>query len=123
MPRFAPLIKVSNCRQLGANVILEGDSFDEARTLAMQLAKEHGQIYISGYDDAAIIAGQGTIGLEILADVPDVDAIVIPVGGGGLIAGIGTAVRAEARHEDHRRRTARGADAARLAGSGGSHAH
>src|SRR2546421_1757256 len=69
MPKWAPLVKVTNCRSFGANVILHGESFDEARTRALELAEEKGLTYVSGFDDAAIISGQGTMGLEILADV------------------------------------------------------
>ncbi len=93
MPRFAPLIKVANCRKLGATVILHGDTLAQARARADQLADEQGLTYVHGYDDAAIIAGQGTIGLEILEQVPDADAIVASIGGGGMIAGIARAVK------------------------------
>lgn len=94
MPKWAPLLKVANCRALGANVVLHGDTFDEARQRATQLCAEGKMTYIHGFDDPAIIAGAGTCGLEILEDVPDADAIIVPVGGGGLISGIGTAVKA-----------------------------
>ena len=93
MPRFAPLVKSNTCRRLGANVILHGSSFLEAKDHARALAAEHGFTYIHGYDDPAIIAGQGTMGLEILEQVPDVEAIVIPVGGAGLLAGVALAVK------------------------------
>ena len=93
MPRFAPLIKVANCRKLGAHVILHGHNLAEARTHADALAEERGLTYIHGYDDAAIIAGQGTIALEILEHVQDIDAIVASIGGGGMIAGIARAVK------------------------------
>jgi len=93
MPRFAPLIKVANCRKFGATVVLHGNDLAEARTRADELAQEHGLTYIHGYDDAAIIAGQGTIGLEILEQVPDIDAVVASIGGGGMIAGIALAVK------------------------------
>lgn len=93
MPRFAPLVKSNTCRRLGANVVLHGASFLEAKDHARALAAERGFTYIHGYDDPAIIAGQGTMGLEILEQVPDVEAIVIPVGGGGLLAGIALAVK------------------------------
>lgn len=93
MPTYAPLIKVSTCRRLGATVIVHGGSFAEARAQADRLAAEHGYAYIHGYDDPAVIAGQGTMGLEILQQVPAVDAIVAPIGGGGLIAGISLAVK------------------------------
>jgi threonine dehydratase len=94
MPKYAPLVKVSNCRSFGANVILCGDSFQEAKDHAMALKEEKGLVYVHGFDDEQIIAGAGTLGLEILEDVPDVDAVIVPIGGGGLIAGIGTAVKA-----------------------------
>lgn len=93
MPNHAPLIKIAACRRLGANVIVAGDSFAEARERADALAQEHGYTYVHGYDDPAVIAGQGTIGLEILDQLPEVDAIVAPFGGGGLIAGIALAVK------------------------------
>jgi threonine dehydratase len=93
MPRFAPLIKFNTCRRLGANVVLHGASFLEAKDHARALAAEQGLTYIHGYDDPAIIAGQGTMGLEILEQVPDVEAIVIPVGGAGLLAGVALAVK------------------------------
>jgi len=93
MPRFAPLTKVSNCRRLGARVVLEGANISEARKHADQIAAEKQLTYINGYDDPAIIAGQGTIGLEIARQVPDLDAIVVPIGGAGLIAGIALALK------------------------------
>jgi threonine dehydratase len=94
MPKWAPMIKVANCRAFGATVIQHGDSFQDARNHAHALMNERGMIYVHGFDDLDIIAGQGTLGLEILEDVPDVDAVVVPVGGGGLIAGVGTAIKA-----------------------------
>jgi threonine dehydratase len=94
MPKWAPLIKVSNCRSFDAQVILHGESFDEARQHAMQLAQEKRLTYIPGFDDADVIAGQGTMGLEILEDVPDLDVVIVPIGGGGLAAGVGTAIKA-----------------------------
>jgi threonine dehydratase len=93
MPIWAPLVKVDNCRQLGADVVQHGESFAGARERALAIAHETGKAFIPAYDDPAIMAGQGTIGVEILEDVPDVDAIFVPVGGGGLIAGIATAVK------------------------------
>ena len=93
MPRFAPLIKVSNCQKLGATVVMHGKDFGEAKAHAHQLGEERGLAYIDGYDDPAIIAGQGTMGLEILEQVPDLDAVVVPVGGGGLLAGVALAVK------------------------------
>lgn len=93
MPRFAPLIKITTCRRLGAKIILEGESFAEARKHAQQLSRDEHLTYVHGYDDAAIIAGQGTIGLEILEQVPDLEAVVLPIGGGGLAAGVSLAVK------------------------------
>jgi threonine dehydratase len=93
MPRWAPIVKISNCRTLGANVILHGESYDEARHQARLLAEQQKLTYIPGFDDPDIIAGQGTMGLEILQDVPDVDAVIVPVGGGGLISGVSLAVK------------------------------
>lgn len=93
MPTFAPLTKVSNCRKLGANVVLHGNDLAEARVKADELAQERKLTYINGYDDPEIIAGQGTLGIEIAAQVPDVDYVLVPIGGGGLVAGIGVALR------------------------------
>jgi threonine dehydratase len=93
MPQYAPLIKVTNCQRLGANVVLQGDDFAEAKAHAHELAAERGLAYIDGYDDPAIIAGQGTLGLEILDQVKDVDAVIVPVGGAGLIAGVSLAIK------------------------------
>jgi threonine dehydratase len=93
MPKFAPLIKVSNCQKLGATVVLCGKDFGEAKAHAHEIAKEKGLAYIDGYDDPAIIAGQGTMGLEIMEQVPDADALIVPVGGGGLLAGLALAVK------------------------------
>src|SRR5207302_9444391 len=93
MPRFAPLIKVSTCQQLGATVVLHGADFGEARAHAHRIATEKGLAYIDGYDDPSIIAGQGTMGLEIVEQIPDLEAVVVPVGGAGLIAGVSLAVK------------------------------
>lgn len=93
MPTFAPLTKVSNCRKLGANVVLHGNDLAEARVKADELAQERKLTYINGYDDPEIIAGQGTLGIEIAAQVPDVDYVLVPIGGCGLVAGIGVALR------------------------------
>ncbi|MDQ5978525.1 MAG: threonine dehydratase [Verrucomicrobiota bacterium] len=93
MPDYAPLIKVSTCRRLGARVLIHGRDFAEARARADALGAAEQLAYIHGFDDPAIIAGQGTLGLEILEQVPDVDAIVCPVGGAGLIAGLSLAVK------------------------------
>ena len=93
MPRFAPLTKVVNCRRLGAEVVLAGTNIAEARAHADQVAATRGLTYINGFDDPGIIAGQGTIGLEIAAQVPGVEAVVVPVGGAGLVAGIALAIK------------------------------
>eukprot|EP01059_Diplonema_ambulator_P005002 TRINITY_DN14742_c0_g1_i1.p1 TRINITY_DN14742_c0_g1~~TRINITY_DN14742_c0_g1_i1.p1 ORF type:complete len:442 (+),score=151.99 TRINITY_DN14742_c0_g1_i1:42-1367(+) len=93
MPTFAPLAKVSRCRDLGATVHLHGANIQEARMHALTLMKENGMRYINGYDDPEIIAGAGTIGIEILEQVPDAEVVVIPIGGAGLIAGIALAVK------------------------------
>ncbi|HET7033108.1 MAG TPA: threonine ammonia-lyase [Casimicrobiaceae bacterium] len=95
MPVFAALIKVTNCRQFGANVILHGADLTEARAHAGEIAARDGLTFIHPFDNPHIVAGQGTMGLEILEQTPDVEAIVVPVGGGGLIAGIGVAVKAK----------------------------
>lgn len=94
MPDYAPLIKITTCERLGARVIIHGRDFTEARAEADVRAAADGLTYIHGFDNPAIIAGQGTLGLELLKQVPDLDAIVCPVGGAGLIAGIGVAVKA-----------------------------
>ena len=95
MPRFAALIKVTNCRQLGATVELFGSDVVACRERAEELAREHDLAFIHPFDNEDVIAGQGTMGLEILEQTPAVDAIVVPVGGAGLIAGIGTVVKAK----------------------------
>jgi len=93
MPKFAPLTKVVNCRQMGAKVMLHGDNYDEARLHAMQLAESEGLTLIHGFDDDAVIAGQGTMGLEIIEQVPDLEAVIVPIGGAGLIAGVALAIK------------------------------
>ncbi len=93
MPRFTPAVKVENTRRLGAEVVLSGDSFDEARELMQRMAVEQGLTIIHPYDDPLIIAGQGTLGLEMLEAQPNLDALVLAIGGGGMIAGIATAAR------------------------------
>ena len=95
MPDYAPLVKISTCRQLGARVVVEGRDFAEARAAADRWADREGLTYIHGFDDPRIIAGQGTMGLEILEQCPEADAIVCPIGGAGLIAGIAVAVKAQ----------------------------
>ncbi len=99
MPKAAPLVKRTTCEQLGANVVSHGDSFYEAFERAQELAAQHGYAYVHGYDDPAIIAGQGTMGLEILEQIAHEengrmpDAMVVPLGGGGLLAGLAACVK------------------------------
>ena len=93
MPQHTPTVKVERTRGFGAEVVLHGDSFDAARDKALQMADEQGLSFVHPFDDAAVIAGQGTIGIEMLKAQPDLDTLVIAVGGGGLISGIATAVR------------------------------
>ncbi len=94
MPEFAPLIKITTCQRMGARVVLHGSDFSEALAEANRFVEREGLTYVHGFDDPDIIAGQGTLGLEILEQVPDVEAIVCPVGGGGLLAGLCVAVKA-----------------------------
>jgi threonine dehydratase len=94
MPRFAPAVKVERTRGFGATVVLEGDTFDDAREHGLALARERGLTLVHPYDDLAVMAGQGTIGLEMLAQQPAIDTLVVAIGGGGLISGVATAARA-----------------------------
>ena len=98
MPRLTAGVKVARTQGFGAEVILFGDSLDEAHNHAMALAQAQGLTFVHPYDDVDTIAGQGTVALEMLADVPDLDCLVIAVGGGGLIAGIATVAKALQRH-------------------------
>ena len=98
MPKFAAFIKVTNCRQLGARVILHGADLTEARAHAEAIAAQEGLTFIHPFDNADVMAGQGTMGLEIVEQTPDLDAVVVPVGGGGLLAGVGTVVKALKPH-------------------------
>ncbi len=88
MPRSAPLLKIQNTRALGAEVILFGDNYDEAFAEAQRLREATGATYIHAFDDDQVVAGQGTVGLEILEQLPDVDMVVCSIGGGGLMAGL-----------------------------------
>ena len=94
MPRFAPAVKVENTRRFGATVVLEGDTFDDARARGLALAQERGLTVVHPYDDLAVAAGQGTIALEMLAAQPQLDTLVVAIGGGGLISGMATAAKA-----------------------------
>ncbi|GIW77540.1 MAG: threonine dehydratase [Phycisphaerae bacterium] len=94
MPKWAPLVKVSNCRNLGAEVVLRGENFDQARIESMRLAEETGRVWVPPFDDARIVAGAGTVALEILQSVPECDTMFVPVGGGGLLAGMSVVTQA-----------------------------
>ena len=93
MPAGTPLIKVSATRAYGAHIVLHGDSYEEAAREAERLRVERGLTLVHAFDDDAIIAGQGTIGLELLEQVPGLDAVVLPVGGGGLASGVAIALK------------------------------
>ena len=94
MPRFTPGVKLERTRGFGAEIVLHGDTLDEARAHALMLAEQQQLVFVHPYDDADIVAGQGTVGLEMLQDMPELDTLVVAVGGGGLIAGMATAARA-----------------------------
>ncbi|NLL99249.1 MAG: threonine ammonia-lyase, partial [Tepidanaerobacter sp.] len=93
MPKHAPLSKIAATKSYGAEVVLYGEVYDEAYEKARQIQKQSGAVFVHPFDDREIIAGQGTIGIEILEDVPDADIIVVPIGGGGLISGIAIAAK------------------------------
>jgi len=93
MPEATPLMKVENTKNLGANVILKGANYDEAYEFALSFAKENGLTFIHPFADDMVIAGQGTIALEILESCSELDYIVVPIGGGGLISGIGSVIK------------------------------
>lgn len=94
MPKIAPLVKQARCRELGARVEIYGANIAEAKEYAEKTFVAQGLTYVHGFNDAAIIAGAGTVALEVLEEVPDLHAVIVPVGGGGLIAGVGIAVKA-----------------------------
>lgn len=93
MPKHAPLSKISATKSYGAEVVLHGEIYDEAYEKAKEIQRETGATFVHPFNDPYVIAGQGTIGLEIMEDLPDVDMIVVPIGGGGLISGIAIAVK------------------------------
>ena len=93
LPEFAPLTKIIATKAQGADVILKGASFDEAVAFSRQLQTEHGYTYVHAFDDDLVIAGQGTIGLELADDLPEMSIVVVPIGGGGIISGIAIAVK------------------------------
>jgi threonine dehydratase len=94
MPEWAPLIKVTSSRRHGAEVILSGANYDEAYGRARQVATERGLTFVHPFDDERVVAGQGTLGLELLEQCPNMEAVVVPVGGGGLVGGVGLAIKA-----------------------------
>lgn len=93
MPRGAPRVKADRCRDFGAKVVLHGESFEQAAKYAHCLTEERRGTFIHPFEDLAVMAGQGTLALEVIEQVPDFDAIVVPVGGGGLLAGVATVVK------------------------------
>jgi threonine dehydratase len=94
MPRFTPMVKVERTRGFGAEVVLHGDTLEESRAHALELAQQRQLVFVHPYDDEAIIAGQGTVALEMLEAVPQLDTLVVAIGGGGLIGGIAAAAKA-----------------------------
>lgn len=94
MPRATPNVKVEQTRARGAEIVLEGDSFDDAYAHAMKLREQRNLVFVHPFNDAGVIAGQGTVAIEMLADTPDLDVLVIPIGGGGLMAGMAIAAKA-----------------------------
>jgi len=95
MPVSAPLVKVQSTRKTGAEVILHGNTFDEAYAYGVKLAEEKGYSYCPAFDHPTVIAGQGTAGLEIMEQLADFDSVIVPIGGGGLISGISTAIKSK----------------------------
>lgn len=93
MPMPTPLVKVTATRNFGGDVVLHGDNYDEAYSEALRLRDERGYTFVHPFDDPAVIAGQGTIGLELLEQAPELEAVVVPIGGGGLIGGIACAIK------------------------------
>src|SRR5207248_5537262 len=93
MPNNAPAIKREATRDLGAKIVTVGPGSDERMAKAQELSAKHGYVIVPPYNDEKIIAGQGTMGLEILEDLPEVEAVMVPVGGGGMISGIATAIK------------------------------
>jgi threonine dehydratase len=94
MPRTTPTVKVMQTESVGGKVVLEGETFDEAYAFARSMEKQLGLTFVHPFDEPNVAAGQGTVALEMLEDVPELDMLVIPVGGGGLASGMGTAARA-----------------------------
>lgn len=94
MPQFTPMVKVQQTEGHAADVVLHGETFDAASAHAHELAQRRGLVFVHPFDDARVMAGQGTVALEMLADVPDLETLVVPIGGGGLISGMATVARA-----------------------------
>jgi threonine dehydratase len=95
MPEFAPISKVNATRRYGGQVVLHGVDYSEAQAKAHEIEREEGRTYVHAFDDPVVMAGQGTLGLEILDQCPDVETVVVGIGGGGLISGIATAIKAK----------------------------
>ncbi len=93
MPKAAPIAKIQATQGYGAKVVLEGDCYDDAYACAKKICDEEGAVFLHPYNDPEVIAGQGTLGLEILSDLPYVDIIIVPAGGGGLLSGVAAAVK------------------------------
>ncbi len=94
MPETTPLVKVENTRRHGAEVVLSGETLVESTSEAERIAAARGLVFVHPFDDPAVMAGQGTLALEMLADAPDLDTLIVPIGGGGLISGIAVAAKA-----------------------------
>ena len=94
LPEFAPLTKIIATKNFGGEVVLHGNTFDEAVAYSRELQQTHGYTYVHAFDDELVMAGQGTIGLEMVESLPDLTTVIVPIGGGGLISGIATAVKA-----------------------------
>ena len=94
MPKGTPFVKVEHTRAHGANVVIEGETYDDAYAHAMKLKDERGLTFVHPFNDLEVMAGQGTIALEMLEDVPDLEILPVPIGGGGLISGVGVAAKA-----------------------------
>ena len=93
MPLATPLVKVTSTREFGAEVVLHGANYDEACTEAMRRCESEGMVFVHPFDDPAVMAGQGTIGLELMEQIANLDAVIVPIGGGGLISGIACAIK------------------------------
>jgi threonine dehydratase len=93
MPKQAAIVKVQNTRAMGAEVVLAGDNYDEAYIEAQKIARKSGRVFVHAYEDADVIAGQGTLALEVMEQLPDLDMIIGSIGGGGMMSGIGTVIR------------------------------